>query len=159
MANLYELTQSFLQVQNMIENDSEGLEDTLESIDLAINEKLENIAKVIKNLEGEINSFKAEEKRLSERRKTIENNIKRLKQYAEDSLKLTGERKIKAGTFTFNIQKNPPSVKVLNDKSIPLDYFNVVEPALDKKRLLKDLKNGESIEGAELHQGESLRIR
>ena len=79
MVKLYELTDDFKQVQQMIEEGHEGLEDTLESIELAIEDKLENIARLIKNIEGDIAAFKAEEKRLAERRRTLENEVKNLK--------------------------------------------------------------------------------
>ena len=159
MVKLYELTDDFKQVQQMIEEGHEGLEDTLESIELAIEDKLENIARLIKNIEGDIAAFKAEEKRLAERRKTLENEVKNLKQYAEEQLKATGEKKIKAGTFTFAIQKNPPSVRITDEELIPKEYYVPVDPKLDKTKLKNLLKEGEKIPGVELVQGEGLRIR
>lgn len=159
MAKLYELTSDFQQIQSLIEEGQEGLEDTLESINLAIDDKLENIGKVIKNIEGEVAAFKAEEKRLAERRKTLENEIKNLKLYAEQQLKEMGERKVKAGTFTFSIQKNPASVRVEDERMIPKSFFVEVAPKLDKSTIKKMLKDGEKIPGVELVQGESLRIR
>lgn len=159
MATLYELTDDFKQVQQMIEEGHEGLEDTLESIGLAIEDKLENIGKVIKNIEGEIEAFKAEEKRLAERRRTLENEVKNLKLYAEEQLKATGQKKMKSGVFTFAIQKNPPSVRITNEELIPKEYYVPVDPKLDKKKLKDLLKDGEEIPGVELVQGESLRIR
>lgn len=159
MANLYELTGDFLKVQTMIENGEDGLQDTLESINLAIEDKLENIGKVIRNLDGEITAFKSEEKRLAERRRTIENEVKRLKLYAEESMKATDNRKVKAGTFTFAIQKNPPSASIVDDSLVPKSYYKQADPVLDKKLLLQALKNGESVPGAELKQSEGLRIR
>lgn len=156
---LYELTESFQQIQTMIENGSEGLEDTLESIELSINDKLENIGKVIRNLEAESAAFKEEEKRLADKRKTIDNNIKNLKLYAEQSLKATGQRKVKAGLFTFNIQKNPPSIDITDKDLIPQKYYVPVEPKLDKQTIKDLLKNGENIPGVELVQGESLRFK
>lgn len=161
MANLYELTNDFKIIQAMIEDGQEGLEDTLESIELAIEDKLENIGKVIRNLEGETAALKAEEKRLAEKRKSIENNIKRLKQYAEDSLRTTGERKVKTRLFTFTIQKNPPSVVVDDEKLIPKRYYIEQEPKLDKRKLINELKemNAEEMPGVRLVQKEGLRIR
>lgn len=156
---LYELNESFQQIQTLIEEGQDGLQDTLESIELAIEEKLENIGKVIKNLEAEANAFKEEEKRLADRRRPLENNIKHLKQYAENSMVVTGDKKIKAGLFTFAIQKNPPSVSVFNDVIVPKKYYVPVDPKLDKTKIKEDLKNGENIPGVELKQSESLRIR
>jgi|SRR5690625_1999315 len=156
---LYELNEMFQNIQTLIEDGQEGLEDTLESINLAIEDKLENIAKVIKNLEAEAKAFREEEKRLAERRRSIENDIKRLKEYAEETLRTTGNRKIKTGLFTFAIHKNPPSVQVFNETIVPKEYFIIPEPKLDKKKIQEAIKNGESVAGVELKQTESLRIR
>ena len=156
---LYELNESFQQIQTLIEEGQDGLQDTLESIELAIEEKLENIGKVIKNLEAEASAFKEEEKRLADRRRSLENHIKHLKQYAENSMVVTGDKKIKAGLFTFAIQKNPPSVSVFNDVIVPKKYYVPVDPKLDKTKIKEDLKNGENIPGVELKQSESLRIK
>ena len=47
--NLYELSLSFQEVQNM-ELDPEVMKDTLDSIEDAIESKAENMAKLIRNL-------------------------------------------------------------------------------------------------------------
>src|SRR5690625_867010 len=143
----------------MIEDGVEGLEDTLESINLALEDKLENIGKVIRNLESEVNQFKEEEKRLADKRKAIENNIKRLKDYAEQSMIATGSKKLKTGIFTFAIQKNPTFINVGDEKAIPEKLFLPVEPKLDKKRIQPDLKGGELVPGVQLLQPGGLRIR
>jgi len=159
MTNLYELSSNFMEVQALIEEGNEGLRDTLDAIDLAIEDKLENIAKLIRNLDGEATALKNEEERLADKRKSIENNIKNLKQYSQSALEDTGNRKLKAGIFTYSIQKNPPSVAINDDKLIPQEYYVPVEPKLDKQYIKEMLKDGEEVPGAELSQGDSVRIR
>ena len=156
--NLYELSTNYLQIQEMIMEGAEGLEDTLESLNDAIEEKAVGYAKVIKNIEGQVLAIKEEEKRLAERRRSLESNIKRLKENLELSMLDTGKKKIKTNLFTFNIQKNPPSVKILDEEAIPDDYLVEQKPKIDRKAILNDLKNGVEVEGAEIKQGESLRI-
>ena len=51
--NLYELTGAYLQIQNMIEEGAEGLEDTLESIQDALEDKADGYGRVIRNLEAQ----------------------------------------------------------------------------------------------------------
>lgn len=157
--NLYELSTSYLQIQEMILEGAEGLEDTLESLNDAIEEKAVGYAKVIKNIEGQVLAIKEEEKRLAERRRSLESNIKRLKENLELSMLDTGKKKIKTNLFTFNIQKNPPSVKILDEEAIPSDYLVKQKPKIDKKAIINDLKNGVEVEGVEIKQDESLRIR
>jgi len=161
MSSLYDLTKDFLEVQALIEDGGEGLQDTLESIDLAIEDKLENIGKVIRNLEGEAEMLKNEETRLADKRKSIELNKQRLKSYVEDQLTITGKDKVKTGLFTFAMQNNPKSVKVLDEKLLPRRLFIEQKPKLDKKALKEELERigKDSMPGVELVQSRSLRIR
>lgn len=157
--NLYELSTSYQQIQSMIEDGQEGLEDTLESLNDAIEEKAVGYAKVIRNLEGQANAIKEEEKRLADRRKHLESNIKRLKDFLEASMINNNLRKIKTELFSFNIQKNPPGLDVFDDKQIPENYLIPQEPKIDRKTIIQELKTGKEIPGVQIKQGESLRIR
>lgn len=157
--NLYELTTNYQNLLNFISDGNEGFEDTLESLNDAIEVKVENIAKVVKSLEAEVTGYKTEEKRLSDRRKSIENNIKRLKTYTEESMLSVGMKRIKGQLFTVAIQKNAPSLFVEEETHIPEGYYIPQEPKLNRKELLEDLKNGDEIMGVEVRQTESLRIR
>jgi DNA repair exonuclease SbcCD ATPase subunit len=157
--NLYELSAAYQQIQQLIEDGSEGLEDTLESLNDAIEDKAVGYAKIIKNLEGQALAIKAEEERLAKRRKSLESNAKHLKQSLEQSMQDVGMKKFKTELFSFNIQKNPPSIEILNDAVVPETYFIPQEPKLDKKSILADLKEGKVVPGVEIKQSEGLRIR
>lgn len=157
--NLYNLSAAFQQIQQMIEDGQEGLTDTLESLNDAIEDKAVGYAKVMKNLEAQAKAIKEEETRLADRRKSLESNIKRLKESLENAMLDVNIKRIKTELFSFNIQKNPPSVEVLNDSVIPKNYFNIPAPVLDKKLILADLKNGVEVPGVQIKQSEGLRIR
>ena len=61
---LYELATDFLTFMEAIENEEvpeEAIADTLESITLDIEDKADNIACLLKNLDAEITAIKAEE--------------------------------------------------------------------------------------------------
>ena len=157
--NLYELTDSYQKILQRIEDGGEGLEDTLESITDAIEEKADGYGKVIKNIEAQIEAIKNEEKRLADRRKSLELSVKRLKDSLYESMKLTETKRIKSELFTFNIQNNPPSLNIEKEDAIPFEYYQPQAPKLDKKELLNAIKNGLEIEGVSIKQGEGLRIR
>ena len=157
--NLYELTDSYQKILQLIEDGGEGLEDTLESITDAIEEKADGYGKVIKNIEAQIEAIKNEEKRLADRRKSLESSVKRLKDSLYESMKVTETKRIKSELFTFNIQNNPPSLNIENEDAIPFEYYQPQAPKLDKKELLNAIKNGLEIEGVSIKQGEGLRIR
>jgi hypothetical protein len=156
--NLYELSIAFQEVQNM-DLDPEVMKDTLDSIEDAIENKAENIAKLIRNLESDVSAYKEEEDRLKTKRQATENKVKWLKTYLEDNMKLTGKTKFKSGMFNFSIQKNPASVNIIDENILPKDFLIPQPPKVDKTALKDVLKTGVEVPGAELKQTEGLRIR
>lgn len=163
MFKLYELTEIYRNVWELI-NDDEADLDTLEialgQVEDNINSKAENMAKLIRSIDGDIETLKMEEKRLAERRRALENKQKNIKMYLEMQLKAMEIDKVKTPLFTVAMQKNPPSVNILDEESIPEEFKKtVVTTTVVKKDLLAALKEGREIEGAEIKQTKSLRIR
>lgn len=157
---LYELTENYTNVLEIAESlDAETLKDTLDAIDEAIEDKVENTAKVVKSLEGNIAAIDEEVKRLQGRKSTMNNNIKGIKDYMQEEMEKVGKERIKGQLFNIGIQNNPQSVKVIDENKINVNYFVEQPSKLDKKALLQDLKNGVEMEGAEIQQTRSLRIR
>ena len=158
--NLYELTDSYLKVLELIENGEEGLEDTLESLNDTIELKADGYARIIRNLEANAVALKTEIDRLTNRRRSIENSIDRLKENLKNAMIATGKEKIKTDLFNVTVVNNPVAVNVIDEKLIPEKYFKVeIIRKLDKLSLRDAIKNGEEIQGAELTQGKGLRIK
>ncbi|MBD7971263.1 MULTISPECIES: siphovirus Gp157 family protein [Paenibacillus] len=95
-------------------------------------------------------AFKAEEKRLAKKRKYLENKNNGLKSYTQSVLEVNKIDKVNAGMFKVKLQKNPPSINVLDSNKVPDTYKIAQEPKIDSKKLLSDVKNGVVIEGVEL---------
>ncbi|EEO3352480.1 siphovirus Gp157 family protein [Listeria monocytogenes] len=159
MSTLYSIQGKYQQLLNLAEQlDPELLKNTLESIDDELETKAENVAFVIKELEGQSLILEKETKRLAERKNTINNNVKRLKQSLFDAMLTANKQKIKTNLFTLDIRKNPPSV-IVEDESKLLNYLIEQPKKLDKTKLGDDLKKGIEVEGAKLIQTERLQIR
>jgi len=159
---LYELTENYKNLQELMENPDipqEMILEALNSIEGDIFEKLENIVKLLRSLEADIRIIKEEKQRLSAKQSSLENRCVNIKEYLETSLKALGKDKVKSGLFTLSIGKNPPSVNVVDLSVIPKEYMKQIEPEVMRTLVLKDLKQGNEIPGAELIQTESLRIR
>lgn len=154
---LYELTEMYLSLKDM-DIEEGNLNSALENIDDEIETKAENIAKVLRDFDGDIEALKSEEERLAKKRKAIENRQKQLKEYLQNAMLVLGKRKFKTDLFSFNIQKNAPSLKILDESKIPEDYYKI-EKKLNKNDLKEAVKNGLFEDAAELVQTESLRIR
>jgi replicative superfamily II helicase len=157
---LYELAQNYAQLMEMAEEmESDALVDTLESLQDAIEDKVENIAKLIKNLEADVKIIKEEEQRLADRRRSIESKVARLKEYLQEQLEVAGLQKVKRATITVAIQNNPPSVEIADEKLIPSEFMIPQNPKIDKQAILERLKNGEMVPGCSLKQTKGVRIR
>lgn len=165
MASLYELTGDAIKLRDLLlegDIDPEMIRDAILNNQEEVALKLENYAKVMKDIESDINGIKAEEKRLAERRKTLENNIKNMKSAMQEALIQSGQPKVKGQLFTFAMQKNPPSVvmDVNYIEDVPEKYLKQAEPTIDRALLLEDLKAGVDLDGvAHIEQTESMRIR
>lgn len=161
MTTLYKLTgnyQLLLEKAEEIE-DLVSLTDTLEAIQESIEDKSENIVKLIRNWESDINAIKEEERRLADRRKSLENKTSHLKDYLHYNLELAGMEKIQRPTFTISIRNNKPSIEVLDATLIPYHYIIHQEPKIDKVALYNSIKSGEEIPGVTLKINRSLQIR
>ena len=159
---LYELTAEYKNILDLIEvDDSEGLKLALEQLDGEIETKVENSVKVIKSIEGDILALKEEEKRLAGRRKALENKVSSMKEYIEHNLNFIEDKKVKTTLFTVAMQNNKKSVNILNEEVIPEEYVKTVTTtSIDKVALYEAMeKQGLEIDGVELVQTQSLRIR
>lgn len=157
MATLFELTGMFNKVAEMFVGDEENQAaiDTLESLDMEIEDKADGYAKIIRNMESDSKAMAEEIKRIQERKKVNDNRIKSMKLSLENTMISIGKTKFKTPLFSFNIQKNPPSVEILDEDLIP-EEFKKIEVKIDKSAIKK--VEGD-VPGIEIKQTESLRIR
>jgi cell fate (sporulation/competence/biofilm development) regulator YmcA (YheA/YmcA/DUF963 family) len=160
MAKLYELAEQFRSFNEFVENalDSEDITeddlqmyiDTLEGIQCNVEDKVENIVKFLKNIEGDIKAYKAEEERLAKKRKYLNNKFEGLKEYTKQTLEFAKIDKLKVGTFNVRLQKNNPSVAIVNELVIPESYRTPQPDKINNAEILVALKLGAIIEGAML---------
>lgn len=157
--NLYKLTQNYQNVLEIAEQlDAETLKDTLDSIDEAINDKVENTAYVVKQLDANVAAIDTEIKRLQAMKSAQTNNAKNLKLYIQESMEKVGLDNVKGKLIKVAIQNNPASVVVTDEKKLS-KYFIEQPTQLNKTILKQDLKNGIEVEGAELQSTRSIRIK
>lgn len=163
MAKFYDISERYKNLMDLLENpevDFELIEQSLNIIDEEFNDKADNIAKLMRDIGYDIDALKNEEKRLADRRKALENRHKSLKDYLEQNMRAINKPKFKTTFFSYNIQKNPPSLDVIDESLIPEDYIKTeLVKTIDKKTILAELKAGKEIEGCSIKQSESLRIR
>lgn len=163
MSTLYEITGDYMRLLEMFEEDEEideqTFKDTLESIEGEFEDKADNYAKIIRELNAESEKFKAEIKRMTARMNAISNNSERLKKHLFERMKTTKKLNFKTDLFSFGIQKNGgiQPMDILPDVEIPDEYCKK-EP--DNAKIREALNNGAELPFAVLKErGEHLSIR
>lgn len=160
--SLYQLTNNYEAVLNMLydeEVDEQMILNTLEAIDGEIEDKADNYAKIIKELEAKLNARKDEVKRLTESVKVFENRVKVLKSNLFNSMKKTGKTKFTTDLFSFNISKNGGKQTLTIDGEVPEEYIKAITEN-DTDKIRQALEKGEKLTFAHLEpRGESLKIK
>ena len=159
MATIYELKYQYQALQNFIEEgNEEGFELALSQIEDSLAEKLEGYAMVKANIESDIEGIDKEIKRLQERKKSMVNNVNRIKETMFDTLQSVEGNKLKTEKFTFSL-RNSSAVKIFDQNMIPLDFLVPQEPKVDKISIKENIKKGIKVPGAEIVENKSLSIR
>jgi len=161
---LYQITDAYKQLEAMLDQEVDEAEffAAIDTIDGALKEKATDIAKFIKNLEVTAEAIENAEKQMSSRRKAIENRVKSIKEYLMRNMQSADILKIECPYFKISRQKNPPLVVIDNPDEINIRYLRQPEPpppAIDKRAILDDIKNGVIVDGAHMEQNERLVIK
>lgn len=161
MTTLFNLKDAYQQVYDLIAEQGEesALIDTLQSINDVLEDKADGYVAVIKTLEADNVAIDEEIKRLRQRKTSNQNGISRLKESLQFAMESTGKEKFKTALNSYSIANNPPSLDITEESLIPSEYWVSQAPKLNKKDLLKDIKNGADIKGVEVKQTRSLRVR
>lgn len=157
---LYELANQYIEIQERFENASTGddefeLASKLESLEGDIKEKLDNCARILRNLEAQADRFEAEAEKMRAKAHGLSRQADSLKTYI--GLCLGFDNQIKTDLFSFRWLTRE-SVEIESVESIPQQYQRIkTEP--DKRLIGMDLKAGAEIPGAKLVQKKYLQIK
>lgn len=159
--NLYELTNEAVLLMDALNDedadDSEASQDLAEVIE-RLNVKLDGCLRVLKNLEADAKNFKEEKERLAAREKTLNNRVKRLKDYVLQCMIQLEKRKLHVDVFDITVCKTK-SVNIVDEEQIPERYLEIPPVKIMKSEISEDLKAGITVPGAELVENPYLRIR
>ena len=157
---LYEMTQEQKQLYELMtsgEIDEEVYADTLEGIGIA--EKIEGYCVVENELSGDLQKIESEIERLNEKKKSIENNIKRLRARLGDCLLSMDTTKYSAGTYTV-YRRETQQVIIDDSEKIPAEFMRTRVSATPNKTLIKEcIKEGKEVSGAHLQTNQSISIK
>lgn len=163
--NLYEidrtLSENMTKLGEMLENGenpSQQMIDELLGLQGDLKNKLVNYGKFIKNTQSDIDSLDSEIKRLTAKKRALQNQTDVLKANMQMAMVRHGIDKINDPIMPIRLQNSPASVQICtNPESLPGEFVKIKYDA-DKTALVKALKSGIVIDGVELVQSKHIRI-
>ena len=179
MANLYEIDYQLKVLEDyMCDPDTGELLDEdsfnvkFDEIQMALNDKIESSMCFYKNLQADIEAFKAEEKNLAQRRKVKENLAERIKKRIDSYIQhqfIDEEGNLHKDELN-KYKFETPRVKISYRKSDTVDIYDIdllpkeyikekVEVSADKTALKKDIKSGKEINGAKIVTNLNMQVK
>ena len=159
---LYEINREIMACVDMETGEVIDIEK-LDALQMARDEKLENIGLYIKNLDAEAAAIREEEKALAARRKVRENKAERLRDYLSYSL----------GGQAFETPRVSVSFRTstrceVSDELALVEWLQTHDrddcvkyamPTVDKTKVTRLIKAGEEIPGAVLEQRQNMQLK
>ena len=159
MTTLYELAGQYLELATLADDPNmpeDALRDTLEGLEGDIEVKAQALLQVVAGIDSDTTAIDNEIKRLSARKRVIQNRATHLRRYLFDNMVATGINKISCPLFQITLSKPRPMVVVESEDLIPDEFIKTtVTRRPIKADILAALKKGDAVPGCAL--GESKR--
>lgn len=158
MANIYEIRREIENFEYEVDEETGELLNALtwDELNMAFEEKVENIACCIKNLIGDISKFKAEEEQIAKRRKVMEKKAEYLRKLLIDNM--SGQ---KFSSAKCNVSfRTSESVLVDDANKLPEELRRMkISVEADKVAIKAALIAGQEIAGCKLVKSTSVQIK
>ena len=131
----------------------------LEQLNKAREQKIENIALYIKDIDADVKAIKEEENNLKERRQKAEKKAERLRDLLSMSMINAGEDKFSTARCAVSFRSSK-SVVITDLDLIDEAYVKkVIDVKPDKTAIKKAIEAGEDIEGAHIEEKQNIQIK
>ena len=164
MTSLYQMTRQFEELKSFIEDGTipaEEAAETIEAMELTIQQKSMNVTAFILNQESEMDQLKQAEKKIAARRKSLEKACERMKEYLLTNMIDNKMTELECPEWKVKLGKCPPSVELVEGAEELLDerYLRVKKTVSVNKKVIKAaLQEGVDIPGAALVAKTKLRF-
>lgn len=160
---LYEINNLMNEIEKQLENHeveiNQELVNQVNALNEDFNEQFENFIERIKHLESEKEYLKKRSDDIKKMAQSVENKINRYKEFLMFLMDNRKMEKFKGKHNTANIIVNKNgSLKVESEDAIPSDFFEPVEPKLNKSELKKYILDGNEVEGCFIDKSRYLKL-
>lgn len=139
----------------------EEARELLDKLEIEKDNKVEYLAKLVKNYTAEANALREQKKVFDARIKSAERRADSIKNYLKFALQ--GEKwKAEDASISVSYRNTKDVVKVISLDGVPDEWYkpyDYCEKNLDKTKIKKALKEGETIAGIELEDRQSVIIK
>ena len=159
--NTYELSQQQNELRDMLrdETDADQIEMLLQAIDDLESEKLEICLSEVEELDKDIEFMKNRISQLQEKKKIQEAKKVKLKEICLHTLQQSGEKSRQVGDVKISRRKGVKKAIIDTEILLPKEYLEITEKPKTRE-ILKALKEGKTVDGAHLEEGdETLTIK
>ncbi len=130
----------------------------LEELQMAFDDKVDNICCLIKNMDAEVKAFKTEEANLKKRRMAKENASQRLKDYLKAILNGQKFESVRS-KISYRASKSTEVDMDLFMNNKDYDLYVKTEITPNKTAIKKALEDGKELIGAEIVENQSMIIK
>jgi hypothetical protein len=169
MTALFVLTNQYLELAERLAEgdfDAQTVADTIEASGITdeLTTKAQALEYVARGALAYHDAIDAEIARLQWLKGQRERVAENIRAYLKSNMERAGIEKIQCPMFQISIAKNPPAVEIIDQLSLPAEYWRTPEPkppvpAPDKALIKKALQEGIDVMGAKLTQGTRLVIK
>ena len=164
MFEAFELAAQYRQLAELLaerHDDEQLIADTLDSCSGPLDEQLENLAKMVRNIEAADSGVVQTIESLEERHAALQRAAERGRKMILEVMQTARRDRVTTALFALAIKKNPPQVVIDREEDLPPMYFTHHEPpppTPNKKAIATALKAGQPVPGAHSEQGVRLDI-
>lgn len=160
----FELAAQYRQLAEILaerHDDPQVISDTLESLSGPFDEQLENLAKMVRNLEAAESGIAQTIVNLEARQASLQRAAERGRRLIQELMQAAHRERVNTALFAIALKKNPPQVVVDNPEALPEKFLTRHEappPTPNKKAIACAIKSGIPVPGAHCEQSQRLEI-
>ena len=153
--NLYDIADNIRVLADMVEAeggefDEQTIADTLDGLEGDLNQKADNIGKLVKMLGRQADACELESVRLKDRAEKLRQRSDSVTAYLHACMKVVGIRKVDNELFNIALRKTPDVIE-LDEELLPKKWFvEKITERPDRRGILAAVKAGQSVRGATL---------
>lgn len=156
---LFEINEAIKAVLDKDDLDPVMLKDTLDSLKIAREEKLDGLAGAIEQSTADADFLTSKIRKLQDQKRFAENRIKNLNSYMTDVMDNANLKTLKTKHYILKPRNYRAKTVITDEHRVPKNYFvEKLDVKIDKTAIYKDLKDGKQITGAHLEPNRKTTI-